>query len=238
MNELFNAETLDTQDDGFIIQDGEQQFFTDGTGDPGEDFNPDDDFPEGTIPGESSFTQEMNQPKDPMHITQEPDDPALVASDLLDDSVFKYTGEVLANGLDAGAAALLGMLAHLPNEEFKLSTPDRKKIEKAITFCAKQAKFQVSPWQGLFIVAGSIYGAKIPQVMEGRRQWMAQRALEANTNPQPEPNYEHVSSTEGDPFWSAPNGEQPASHGRADAPADTPAASHQPAATTTEPSAG
>ena len=118
---------------------------------------------------EEELINEINQPKDPMGITVEPDDDSLQAKDILDDEAFKFSGEMLSFGIDVGAAYLLAWIAHQPLETYRLPPKDLKKLEKVIAKCTRDTKLMLSPWQGLFVVLIAIYGMKIPQVIEARR---------------------------------------------------------------------
>ncbi len=124
---------------------------------------------------EDELINEINQPKDPMGITVEPDDDSLQAKDILDDEAFKFSGEMLSFGIDVGAAYLLAWIAHQPLETYRLPPKDLKKLEKVIAKCTRDTKLMLSPWQGLFVVLLAIYGMKIPQVIEARREWENQQ---------------------------------------------------------------
>ena len=129
---------------------------------------------------EEELINEINQPKDPMGITVEPDDDSLQAKDILDDEAFKFSGEMLSFGIDVGAAYLLAWIAHQPLETYRLPPKDLKKLEKVIAKCTRDTKLMLSPWQGLFVVLIAIYGMKIPQVIEARREWKeGQKQLKA-----------------------------------------------------------
>ncbi len=120
---------------------------------------------------QEELINEINQPKDPMGITAEPDDDSLQAKDLLDDEAFRFSGEMLSFGIDVGAAYLLAWLAHQPLETYRLPPKDLKKLEKVIAQCTRDTKLMLSPWQGLFVVLLAIYGMKVPQVLQARREW-------------------------------------------------------------------
>ncbi len=124
---------------------------------------------------QEELIHEINQPKDPMGITAEPDDDSLQAKDLLDDEAFRFSGEMLSFGIDVGAAYLLAWLAHQPLETYRLPPKDLKKLEKVIAQCTRDTKLMLSPWQGLFVVLLAIYGMKIPQVLQARREWEEQQ---------------------------------------------------------------
>lgn len=124
---------------------------------------------------EEELINEINQPKDPMGITVEPEDDTLQAKDLLDDEAFKFSGEMLSFGIDVGAAYLLAWIAHQPLETYRLPPKDLKKLEKVIAKCTRDTKLMLSPWQGLFVVLLAIYGMKIPQVIQARREWEEQQ---------------------------------------------------------------
>lgn len=126
---------------------------------------------------EEDLINEINQPKDPMGISMEPDDDSLQAKDLLDDEAFKFSGEMLSFGIDIGAAYLLAWIAHQPLETYRLQPKDLKKLEKVISKCASSTKLMLSPWQGLFVVLIAIYGMKIPQVIQARKDWENQQKL-------------------------------------------------------------
>ena len=121
--------------------------------------------------GQASIVNELNEPKDPMGITVEPDDDALRAKDLLDDDQFKFTGEMITFGIDVGAAWLLAFIAHQQSDQYRLNPKDLKKLEKVVTKCAKDTKVSMSPWQGLIVSLAVIYGTKIPEVLAARREW-------------------------------------------------------------------
>lgn len=131
-------------------------------------------------PEEEELINEINQPKDPMGITIEPDDDSLQAKDLLDDEAFKFSGEMLSFGIDVGAAYLLAWIAHQPLETYRLPPKDLKKLEKVIAKCTRDTKLMLSPWQGLFVVLLAIYGMKIPQVIQARKEWEAQQLQPSN----------------------------------------------------------
>lgn len=124
---------------------------------------------------EEELINEINQPKDPMGITVEPEDDTLQAKDLLDDEAFKFSGEMLSFGIDVGAAYLLAWIAHQPLETYRLPPKDLKKLEKVIAKCTRDTKLMLSPWQGLFVVLLAIYGMKIPQVIQARKEWEEQQ---------------------------------------------------------------
>lgn len=124
---------------------------------------------------QEELINEINQPKDPMGITAEPDDDSLQAKDLLDDEAFRFSGEMLSFGIDVGAAYLLAWLAHQPLETYRLPPKDLKKLEKVIAQCTRDTKLMLSPWQGLFVVLLAIYGMKVPQVLQARREWEEQQ---------------------------------------------------------------
>lgn len=124
---------------------------------------------------EEELIHEINQPKDPMGITAEPEDDNLQAKDLLDDEAFKFSGEMLSFGIDVGAAYLLAWIAHQPLETYRLPPKDLKKLEKVIAKCTRDTKLMLSPWQGLFVVLLAIYGMKIPQVIQARKEWEEQQ---------------------------------------------------------------
>lgn len=131
-------------------------------------------------PEEEELINEINQPKDPMGISIEPDDDSLQAKDLLDDEAFKFSGEMLSFGIDVGAAYLLAWIAHQPLETYRLPPKDLKKLEKVIAKCTRDTKLMLSPWQGLFVVLLAIYGMKIPQVIQARKEWEAQQLQPSN----------------------------------------------------------
>ena len=137
------------------------------------------DMPMDEIPlggeAEEELIHEINQPKDPMGITVEPEDDTLQAKDLLDDEAFKFSGEMLSFGIDVGAAYLLAWIAHQPLETYRLPPKDLKKLEKVIAKCTRDTKLMLSPWQGLFVVLLAIYGMKIPQVIQARKEWEEQQ---------------------------------------------------------------
>ena len=124
---------------------------------------------------QEELINEINRPKDPMGITAEPDDDSLQAKDLLDDEAFRFSGEMLSFGIDVGAAYLLAWLAHQPLETYRLPPKDLKKLEKVIAQCTRDTKLMLSPWQGLFVVLLAIYGMKVPQVLQARREWEEQQ---------------------------------------------------------------
>ena len=134
---------------------------------------------------EEDLINEINQPKDPMGISMEPDDDSLQAKDLLDDEAFKFSGEMISFGIDIGVAYLLAWIAHQPLETYRLQPKDLKKLEKVISKCASSTKLMLSPWQGLFVVLIAIYGMKIPQVIQARKDWEnQQKQLPHDTNKQ------------------------------------------------------
>ena len=129
---------------------------------------------------EEDLINEINQPKDPMGISMEPDDDSLQAKDLLDEEAFKFSGEMLSFGIDVGAAYLLAWIAHQPLETYRLPPKDLKKLEKVIAKCTSTTKLMLSPWQGLFVVLLAIYGMKIPQVIQARKEWENQQRQSLN----------------------------------------------------------
>lgn len=145
---------------------------------------------------EEELIHEINQPKDPMGITAEPEDDNLQAKDLLDDEAFKFSGEMLSFGIDVGAAYLLAWIAHQPLETYRLPPKDLKKLEKVIAKCTRDTKLMLSPWQGLFVVLLAIYGMKIPQVIQARKEWEEQ---------QRQPKSEDDRENQEVPIWDRPD---------------------------------
>ena len=159
---------------------------------------------------EDELINEINQPKDPMGITVEPDDDSLQAKDILDDEAFKFSGEMLSFGIDVGAAYLLAWIAHQPLETYRLPPKDLKKLEKVIAKCTRDTKLMLSPWQGLFVVLLAIYGMKIPQVIEARREWEDQQK-QLNEYDRQDKTIPVRDKPSGDTD-TAPNADQPTTH--------------------------
>ena len=134
--------------------------------------------------GDLSFIDEMEQPKQPMNISQRPDfhtfeptDPTGNLDTIEDDgqhdeliaAAVEETANLITDTIDNGAAFGLSLISKNPIESHKATDEQKGRMRKIIyVYCEKTGGY-IPLWLQLIILIIGIYGVQIPAAMQARQ---------------------------------------------------------------------
>ena len=131
--------------------------------------------------GDLSFIDEMEQPKQPMNISERPDfdtlDPTGNLDTIEDDgqhdeliaAAVEETANLITDTIDNGAAFGLSLISKNPIDSHKATDEQKGRMRKIIyVYCEKTGGY-IPLWLQLVILIIGIYGVQIPAAMQARQ---------------------------------------------------------------------
>lgn len=134
--------------------------------------------------GDLSFIDEMEQPKQPMNISERPDfdtfdptDPTGNLDTIEDDgqhdeliaAAVEETANLITDTIDNGAAFGLSLISKNPIDSHKATDEQKGRMRKIIyVYCEKTGGY-IPLWLQLIILIIGIYGVQIPAAMQARQ---------------------------------------------------------------------